>query len=229
MGNVKGRFCFYNLLSFLLILFVFFLSTFLSSLPPLCLFGSSLLFFLLSRMILYSLFSFGSSEFEFLIVTSYFGSFLHLALALFSLIYTGRTQIQSYILASCFSSYNYILLVCLLLQNVSFFSNFSLFLFLFLVWWKSLPDCSLAYFLSSCCHFCFLSLGIFFIFCPALLWVPLPSLLGIFGYLFVDHSPCHSLVLPFAVHYATVSYDFPPCTLFSFAVYASHLSSLILF
>ena len=84
MVNVRGRFCFYNLLSFLLPLFVFFLSFFFLLIA--CLIA---LFFVILTLIaltfylgvLYSFFSsLDSPEFKFLVETSYLGSFLYMGI-----------------------------------------------------------------------------------------------------------------------------------------------------
>ena len=115
----------------------------------------------------------------------------------------------------------------------------SLFWVFFLYWFwfgstfylcSHLPEFSLIYFLSPCYNFCFLSLSFYpflQLLCSALLWVPLSSSLGSFSYLFVD------LLLFFSSLYCfSDNWNLRFFTLYlsiSFAVYASYLSSLILF
>ena len=90
-----------------------------------------------------------------------------------------------------------------------------------------IPDCSFAYFLSSSCILCFLSLGVivlFFIYSVLLFHESLspPHWGALVIYFWVFSSSCSSL---FAATYIFLSLYYSV----SFAKYASHLSSLLLF
>ena len=133
------------------------------------------------------------------------------------------------ILFLCFSSYSFF---CISLFWVSFSStSFCLVAIsprvpIFLI----VPSHTL----SSCYHFCFLSLGVsvifFFLICSAIPWVPLSSSMGSFGFFcgFVSpFVPLSFFSLLLVLLLLSHTFFFPYTLVFS--VYASHFSSLILF
>ena len=123
MGDVMQRFCFQNLLSFLLQCFSFLHFCFFISLLFVCLVGlacySQLMFSFLPLWgkVYYPFSFFGSLEFQFMVGTAYFGNFLCLGICYPFHLYILVHQIylslsESYISASHYASCNYALLVC---------------------------------------------------------------------------------------------------------------------